>query len=74
MLNSVFNLCALCVVEAVKRSYKISGDSADSFKVGGGKVIFNVNIVAVEPQIHFFDLLALVDAFCTAYISVDLFL
>ena len=74
MFYTVFDFGALCVVEAVKGSYKISGDSADSFKVCRSKVIFNVDIVAVEPKIHFFDLPALVNALRAAYICVDFFL
>ena len=33
MFNAVFNFCAFCVVEVIKSSYKITGDSADSFKM-----------------------------------------
>ena len=47
MLNSLFNLGALGVVEAVKCTNKIPCDASDAVEIDRSELIFNVNIFAV---------------------------
>lgn len=74
VLNAGFFFGALCVVETVKRTDKIAGDTSDALERHIGKVVFRVYEIAVYFEVNAAKVLFGIFCVGAFYIVVDFFL